>query len=118
MVLAVVLGSAAGGGFSQWNSNAPGCPRAGGDAVRVAPRRFASCTLVFFYGTPWSDDEMIRLGVGSKPGRPIGHMSMSGEDATIDDSAISVSAVGSLSKKRVCVRSAPNTTTTNILFIS
>ena len=30
MVLAVGLGSAAGGGFSQWNSNAPGCPRAGG----------------------------------------------------------------------------------------
>ena len=117
MVLAVGLGSAAGGGFSQWNSNAPGCPRAG-DADRAAPRRFASCTLVFFYGTPWSDDEMIRLGVGSKPGRPIGHMSMSGEDATIDDSAISVSAVGSLSKKRVCVRSAPSTTTTNILFIS
>jgi len=43
---------------------------------------------------------------------------MSGEDATIDDSAISVSAVGSLSKKRVCVRSALSTTTTNILFIS
>ena len=28
MVLAVVLGSAAGGGFPQWNSNAPGCRRA------------------------------------------------------------------------------------------
>jgi phosphoribosyl 1,2-cyclic phosphodiesterase len=28
MVLAVVLGSAAGGGFPQWNSNAPACRRA------------------------------------------------------------------------------------------
>ena len=34
MVLAVVLGSAAGGGFPQWNSNAPACRRARqGDAV-------------------------------------------------------------------------------------
>src|SRR5215831_12703485 len=28
MIVAVVLGSAAGGGFPQWNSNAPGCWRA------------------------------------------------------------------------------------------
>ena len=28
MLLAVVLGSAAGGGFPQWNSNAPACRRA------------------------------------------------------------------------------------------
>ena len=34
MVLAVVLGSAAGGGFPQWNSNAPACRRArSGDAA-------------------------------------------------------------------------------------
>jgi len=37
MVLAVVLGSAAGGGFPQWNSNAPACRRArrGDPAARV-----------------------------------------------------------------------------------
>ena len=37
MVLAVVLGSAAGGGFPQWNSNAPACRRArSGDAAARA----------------------------------------------------------------------------------
>jgi pyrroloquinoline quinone biosynthesis protein B len=38
---------------------------------------------VFFDGTLWQDDEMIRLGVGSKTGRRMGHMSMSGDDGTI-----------------------------------
>ena len=34
MVEAIVLGSAAGGGFPQWNSNAPACRRARrGDAA-------------------------------------------------------------------------------------
>ena len=46
-------------------------------------RRLASSALVFFDGTLWRDDEMIRLGVGSKTGRRMGHMSMSGEDGTI-----------------------------------
>ena len=96
----------------------PGLPACGGTQSEWLLADLPAARWSFFYGTPWSDDEMIRLGVGSKPGRPIGHMSMSGEDATIDDSAISVSAVGSLSKKRVCVRSALSTTTTNILFIS
>jgi pyrroloquinoline quinone biosynthesis protein B len=46
-------------------------------------RRLADSELVFFDGTLWRDDEMIRLGVGSKTGRRMGHMSMSGEDGTI-----------------------------------
>jgi pyrroloquinoline quinone biosynthesis protein B len=46
-------------------------------------RRLAGSALVFFDGTLWSDDEMIRLGVGSKTGRRMGHMSMSGKDGTI-----------------------------------
>src|SRR5271169_6685564 len=45
--------------------------------------RLAGSALVFFDGTLWRDDEMIRLGVGSKTGRRMGHMSMSGEDGTI-----------------------------------
>jgi pyrroloquinoline quinone biosynthesis protein B len=45
--------------------------------------RLAGSTLVFFDGTLWSDDEMIRLAVGSKTGKRMGHMSMSGEDGTI-----------------------------------
>ena len=46
-------------------------------------RRLAGSRLVFFDGTLWRDDEMIRLGVGSKTGRRMGHMSMSGGDGTI-----------------------------------
>jgi pyrroloquinoline quinone biosynthesis protein B len=38
---------------------------------------------MFFDGTLWRDDEMIQLRVGSKTGRRMGHMSMSGDDGTI-----------------------------------
>ena len=47
-------------------------------------RRLAGTELVFFDGTLWRDDEMIRMGVGTKSGRRMGHMSMSGEEGTID----------------------------------
>jgi pyrroloquinoline quinone biosynthesis protein B len=57
----------------------PGCA-----AMTVALRaRLAGSALVFFDGTLWRDDEMIRLGVGSKAGRRMGHMSMSGDDGAI-----------------------------------
>lgn len=46
-------------------------------------RRLAGKALVFFDGTLWRDDEMIRQGVGSKTGRRMGHISISGEDGTI-----------------------------------
>jgi pyrroloquinoline quinone biosynthesis protein B len=45
--------------------------------------RLAASALVFFDGTLWRDDEMVRLGVGSKTGRRMGHISMSGEDGAI-----------------------------------
>jgi pyrroloquinoline quinone biosynthesis protein B len=57
----------------------PGCATMTG-ALR---RRLAGSELVFFDGTLWRDDEMIRLGVGTKTGRRMGHMSMSGDDGTI-----------------------------------
>jgi pyrroloquinoline quinone biosynthesis protein B len=57
----------------------PGCA-AMTDRLR---RRLAGSTLVFFDGTLWRDDEMIQLGVGTKTGRRMGHMSMSGDDGTI-----------------------------------
>jgi pyrroloquinoline quinone biosynthesis protein B len=57
----------------------PGCA-AMTDALR---RRLAGSELVFFDGTLWRDDEMIRLGVGNKTGRRMGHISMSGEDGAI-----------------------------------
>jgi pyrroloquinoline quinone biosynthesis protein B len=46
-------------------------------------RRFAGSELVFFDGTLWRDDEMIRLGVGNKTGRRMGHISISGDDGAI-----------------------------------
>jgi pyrroloquinoline quinone biosynthesis protein B len=46
-------------------------------------RRLAGSELAFFDGTLWRDDEMIRLGVGNKTGRRMGHMSISGEDGAI-----------------------------------
>jgi pyrroloquinoline quinone biosynthesis protein B len=57
----------------------PGC------AVMTDPlrRRLTGSELVFFDGTLWRDDEMIRLGVGNKTGRRMGHLSMSGEDGAI-----------------------------------
>jgi pyrroloquinoline quinone biosynthesis protein B len=46
-------------------------------------RRLNGSELVFFDGTLWRDDEMIRLGVGNKTGRRMGHISMSGDDGAI-----------------------------------
>jgi len=39
--------------------------------------------MVFFDGTLWVDDEMIRDGVGIKTGQRMGHMSVSGEEGTL-----------------------------------
>jgi len=57
----------------------PGCA-AMTDQLR---ERLRGSELVFFDGTLWRDDEMIRLGVGDKTGRRMGHMSMSGKDGAI-----------------------------------
>ena len=38
---------------------------------------------MFFDGTLWADDEMIRAGLGQKTGKRMGHMSMSGPDGSI-----------------------------------
>jgi len=40
-------------------------------------------SLVFFDGTVWRDDEMIRAGLGQKTGKSMGHVAMSGEDGAI-----------------------------------
>ena len=45
MLEAVVLGSAAGGGFPQWNSNAPACRRARAGDVAARPRTQASLAV-------------------------------------------------------------------------
>lgn len=46
--------------------------------------RLAGAALVFFDGTLWVDDEMIRDGVGVKTGRRMGHMSVSGDGGTLE----------------------------------
>jgi pyrroloquinoline quinone biosynthesis protein B len=50
------------------------------DEVR---RRAAGADLLLMDGTLWRDDEMIVQGVGSKTGRRMGHVSMSGTDGAI-----------------------------------
>lgn len=45
--------------------------------------RLRGAPLVFFDGTLWVDDEMIRDGVGVKTGKRMGHMSVSGDDGTL-----------------------------------
>ena len=57
----------------------PGCA-AMTDALK---RRLAGASVVLFDGTLWQDDEMIRRGLGSKTGKRMGHMSVSGPDGTI-----------------------------------
>lgn len=45
--------------------------------------RLRGSPLVFFDGTLWRDDELIAAGLGSKTGRRMGHMSMSGSDGSM-----------------------------------
>jgi pyrroloquinoline quinone biosynthesis protein B len=58
----------------------PGCANM---TPRVA-ERLRSAPLVFFEGTLWTDDEMIRQGLGQKTGRRMGHMSVAGAAGIID----------------------------------
>ena len=57
----------------------PGCAR----LTAALARRLAGASVVFFDGTLWRDDEMIRLGVGSKTGQRMGHMSVSGSAGSL-----------------------------------
>ena len=57
----------------------PACAR----MSEAVAQRLGGAPLVFFDGTLWVDDEMIRDGVGRKTGRRMGHMSISGEDGTL-----------------------------------
>src|SRR3546814_9521490 len=46
-------------------------------------RRLDGTGLLLFDGTLWRDDELISQGAGTKTGRRMGHMSMSGVDGSI-----------------------------------
>jgi len=45
--------------------------------------RLNGADALFFDGTLWSDDEMVRAGIGSKTGQRMGHMSLSGPQGTL-----------------------------------
>ncbi len=55
--------------------------------------RLRDAPLLFFDGTLWQDDEMIRAGLGTKTGRRMGHLSLSG-------AAGSMAALAALGVKR------------------
>ena len=57
----------------------PACAR----MTDALAERLRGAALVFFDGTLWVDDEMIRDGVGVKTGQRMGHMSVSGETGTM-----------------------------------
>ncbi|MAS45019.1 MAG: pyrroloquinoline quinone biosynthesis protein PqqB [Rhodobacteraceae bacterium] len=57
----------------------PGCAR----VTPALEARIEGADLLFFDGTLWEDDEMIRLGLGTKTGARMGHMSMSGPEGSI-----------------------------------
>lgn len=55
-------------------------------AGRVTPAlaaRLDGADLVFFDGTLWTDDEMIRQGLHTKTGQRMGHISVSGQDGAM-----------------------------------
>jgi pyrroloquinoline quinone biosynthesis protein B len=45
--------------------------------------RLRDAPLLFFDGTLWRDDEMIRAGLGGKTGRRMGHLSLSGPEGSL-----------------------------------
>jgi len=49
--------------------------------------RLAGATLIFFDGTVWRDDELIRAGLGNKTGQGMGHIAMSGDHGAIESLA-------------------------------
>jgi pyrroloquinoline quinone biosynthesis protein B len=51
-----------------------------GAAVR---ERIDGAEVLFMDGTLWSDDEMVAQGVGTKTGRRMGHISMSGPEGAV-----------------------------------
>jgi pyrroloquinoline quinone biosynthesis protein B len=57
----------------------PGCA----EIDKELADRIRGAALIFFDGTLFSDDELIRQGLGAKTGRRMGHISMSGLDGSI-----------------------------------
>ncbi len=58
----------------------PGCAVVNDDLLA----RLADADILFFDGTVWDDDEMIRTGTGVKTGRRMGHVPISGAGGSLD----------------------------------
>jgi pyrroloquinoline quinone biosynthesis protein B len=54
------------------------------DVTEAMAGRLRDMSLVFIDGTLFSDDEMIRQGVGKKSGRRMGHVSVGGPNGTLE----------------------------------
>jgi pyrroloquinoline quinone biosynthesis protein B len=59
---------------------APGCSR----VTEGFHARIEACHALFFDGTLFEDDEMIRAGLGQKSGRRMGHMPVFGAGGSLD----------------------------------
>lgn len=59
---------------------APACAR----VTQDLKARIANADLLFFDGTLFADDEMIRTGLGDKTGKRMGHMPVSGPGGTLE----------------------------------
>jgi pyrroloquinoline quinone biosynthesis protein B len=57
----------------------PGCA----GMTDALARRLQGADVVLFDGTLWTDDEMLRAGLGAKTGLRMGHMSVSGPNGTM-----------------------------------
>ncbi|MFD3190875.1 pyrroloquinoline quinone biosynthesis protein PqqB [Sedimentitalea sp. HM32M-2] len=57
----------------------PGCADVTADLLA----RLADADHLFFDGTLWTDDEMVRAGTGAKTGRRMGHISISGSEGSM-----------------------------------
>lgn len=57
----------------------PGCA----DVTDTVLEQLSDADRIFFDGTLWDDDEMIRSGTGIKTGRRMGHIPISGPDGSI-----------------------------------
>jgi pyrroloquinoline quinone biosynthesis protein B len=57
----------------------PGCAA----VDKTLQARVQNADLLFFDGTLWQDDEMIRAGTGRKTGRRMGHMSIAGAEGSL-----------------------------------
>lgn len=54
------------------------------DVTPDLARRLSGAPMVFFDGTLWQDDEMIKGGLGAKTGRRMAHLSMAGAQGSIE----------------------------------